>query len=496
MAENDSDLERIKQLEKEIGRKLDKREFEEIKKYGHRGFALDEKEQVIGLNLDEIKLDPVPAALSTFLHLKRLRLYNTQLKDFSFFQELSNLTQLHLWHNQITDISFLQWLPKLTYLDLSINQITDISFLQALNHVTHLNLRNNNIKELPEALLELGLEIDVESEREWNEQKIYLHGNPLEKPPIEIIKQGKEAIRAYFDSLKKETLPLNEVKVLLVGDGGAGKTSLVNRLLRLGFNIDEPQTHGIKIKQWTINQNEKNIKVHLWDFGGQEIMHATHQFFLSKRSLYLLVLDSRKEEKTEYWLKHIASFGGDSPVLIVINKTDENPGFELNRKFLQDKYPNLKNFYRVSCKTGEGFDAMVPALKKALSQVEMIRTTWAASWFQVKTRLENMQEPFLSYQQYREICSCENITEKSSQDTLVDFLNDLGVILHFKELELHDTHVLDPKWATEAVYKIINSKQLADRNGILQLNLLEEILRPKDDLDFEYPSEKYPYIIE
>ena len=34
-------------------------------------------------------------------------------------------------------------------------------------------------------------------------------------------------------------------------------------------------------------------------------MHATHQFFLSKRSLYILVLDGRKEEDAEYWLRHL-----------------------------------------------------------------------------------------------------------------------------------------------------------------------------------------------
>lgn len=48
-------------------------------------------------------------------------------------------------------------------------------------------------------------------------------------------------------------------------------------------------------------------------------MHATHQFFLTKRSLYLLVLDSRVDElqnKLEYWLKIIHSFSNDSPILI------------------------------------------------------------------------------------------------------------------------------------------------------------------------------------
>jgi GTPase SAR1 family protein len=85
----------------------------------------------------------------------------------------------------------------------------------------------------------------------------------------------------------------------------------------------------------------EDILVHFWDFGGQEIMHATHQFFLSKRSLYILVLDGRRDEKTEYWLKHIESFGGDSPILVVLNKIDENPSFEVNRRFLQVRHVNV-----------------------------------------------------------------------------------------------------------------------------------------------------------
>ncbi|HLP44801.1 MAG TPA: COR domain-containing protein [Candidatus Kapabacteria bacterium] len=183
-------------------------------------------------------------------------------------------------------------------------------------------------------------------------------------------------------------------------------------------------------------------------------------------------------------------------MLVVINKTDENLGFELNRKFLQDKYPNIKGFYRVSCKTNDSFDILVPALQKALFQVEIIHTIWAASWFAVKTELENMKEPFLSFRQYRDICTREKLMEKVHQDTLLNFLNDLGIILHFKDLELHDTHVLDPKWVTEAVYKIINSKPLAEHSGVLKLNLLEEILKPAKASEYIYPPDKYSYIID
>jgi internalin A len=331
----------------------------------------------------------------------------------------------------------------------------------------------------------------------FEQQKESKEVHPVKIPPVEIVKKGKTAVKDYLDSLKKdENLPLNEVKLLLVGDGGSGKTSLVRRVMQEPFNENEPQTHGIYINPWGINRGEMNIIVHIWDFGGQEIMHATHQFFLSKRSIYILVLDGRKDEKTEYWLKHIQSFGGDSPVIVVINKIDENPCFEVNRKFLQEKYRNIKGFYRVSCKTAEGINNFVQALENELTKVEMIQTIWPASWFRVKNVLEDMYSPFISYEEYRKICEDKNINEESRQNTLVNFLNDLGIVLHFKDLALKDIYVLEPKWVTQAVYKIINSKKIATCSGVLELKLLDEILKQRNETDFNYPPDKYMYIIE
>jgi small GTP-binding protein len=288
-----------------------------------------------------------------------------------------------------------------------------------------------------------------------------------------------------------EKRALNEVKVLLVGDGGAGKTSLVKQLFGEKFDKNEPETDGINLRDW----KSEDILVHFWDFGGQEIMHATHQFFLSKRSLYILVLDCRRDEKTEYWLKHIESFGGESPILVVLNKIDENPGFEVNRKFLQEKYKGIKAFYRVSCADGQGIKDFTGALNKAVANVELIQTMWPKTWFNVKTQLEEMTDNFINIDEYKEMCTKEKIIEKTDQDTLVDFLNDLGVILHFKDFELLDTHVLEPKWVTNAVYRIINSKKLAACNGILRLDLLDEILKKEAEDDYYYPSGRYRYII-
>ena len=126
--------------------------------------------------------------------------------------------------------------------------------------------------------------------------------------------------------------PLNEGKLILVGRGEVGKTSLVRRLVDNNFRGDESKTQGINITAWPLRSDFDTFRLNIWDFGGQEIMHATHQFFLTERSIYLLVLNGREggeDLDAEYWLKHIESFGGDSPVLVVQNKIAQHP-FELN----------------------------------------------------------------------------------------------------------------------------------------------------------------------
>jgi GTPase SAR1 family protein len=225
-------------------------------------------------------------------------------------------------------------------------------------------------------------------------------------------------------------------------------------------------------------------------------MHATHQFFLSRRALYILVLDGRKEEDAEYWLKHIESFGGDSPILVVLNKMDQNPGFDVNRPFLKQKYPGIRDFYRISCFNKRGLKRLRRDLLAALAQVEMVHAVWPETWFRVKTRLEAENADFISLARYKAICHEENISQEASSTTLVRYLHDLGTVLHFEDLHLLDTQVLNPRWVTHAVYRIVNSEQLADCQGILELRMLDSILARRNDDDYLYPEDKYRYIVD
>jgi internalin A len=448
------------------------------------------------LSISVNQLTSLPPEIAKLKNLTRFNISVNKLTSLpSEIAKLKNLKLLVISKNQLTSLPpEIAELKKLTELYIDNNQLTSLpSEIAKLKNLKLLAISKNQLTSLPPEILELDL--DIKWKYQLGKNEIILEGNPLENPPIEIVKKGREAIINYFKSLEDGKEPLNEVKVLLVGDGEAGKTSLVKRLLGEGFDGNEHQTQGINIKKWEFKDKDKEIKVNFWDFGGQEIMHATHQFFLSKRSLYILVLDSRRDEKAEYWLKHIRSFGGDSPVLIALNKIDENPSFELNRKFLQEKYPSIKGFFRISCKKNRGIAVFSIKLKEEILKVENMQIEWAKSWFEVKTKLEKMSCNFITYEEYRNICLEENLDDKSSQNTLVDFLNDLGVIVHFKDISLLDTHVLEPKWITEGVYKIINSEILAKEKGVLRLSMLDEILEQKKEGDYYYPPERYGYII-
>jgi len=424
--------------------------------------------------------------------------------------ELKNLTTLDISGNRLSSLPpEITELKNLTTLDISGNRLSSLPpEITQLKNLTTLDISYNQLTSLPPEILKL--DMNIKWEYQPFENGIFLEGNPLENPPVEIVKQGREAVINYFKSLENEKELLNEVKVLLVGDGGAGKTSLVKKIFGEKVDGNEPQTQGINIRKLVVENGDREIKANFWDFGGQEIMHATHQFFLSKRSLYILVLDGRKDEKPEYWLKLIENFGGDSPILVVINKIDENHAFELNRKFLTEKYPSIKSFYRLSCKSNEGIEEFIKSLKEELKKVKNLEIKWPKSWFNVKNRLEkicpsclsNIENKnsceyfnFIEYKEYKKICEDEGVKSESEQGTLVDFLHDLGVILHFRDIPLLNTHVLEPEWVTNAVYKIVNSKEIADSRGVLKLDILNEILKQNKKGDFYYPPDQYGFII-
>jgi internalin A len=225
-------------------------------------------------------------------------------------------------------------------------------------------------------------------------------------------------------------------------------------------------------------------------------MPATHQFFLTKRSLYVLVLDAQQgtlENRVEYWLKLIHNVGGDSPVLVVINKSEE-PRLAFNRKGLSSKYPSIKAFFDISCKENQGLDLLNHQIAEWVDQLEHVHDPFPVAWFKIKDQLGNLPQDDLRYEDYVQLCQQEHLMDTTSQRTLLGFLHDLGIVLNFRENRLHsqlnETHILKPEWVMQGIYKIMNSQELLQNKGVLAIQEINNLLD-----SHRYPPPKKQHLI-
>src|SRR5205823_6342379 len=196
-------------------------------------------------------------------------------------------------------------------------------------------VNGNDLESLPEEIRSLPL------------KNISLTDNPKLGLPESILTLApQEVFRYYFESRREKGRPLLELKLLLVGRGKAGKTTLVKQLAGETPDKNEQETHSIAIRELMVDCPRSQVRARAWDFGGQEILHSTHQFFLTERSLYLLVLEPRTglaQRDVEYWLKLIEAQGGGSPVIIVMNWSHERP-WRVDEVKLRRKFPFIVDF--------------------------------------------------------------------------------------------------------------------------------------------------------
>ena len=453
------------------------------------------------LHLGDNRLTSLPPEITQLTNLTQLDLGGNGLTSLPpEITQLTNLTQLDLGGNGLTSLPpEITQLTNLTQLDLGGNGLTSLPpEITQLTNLTQLDLRDNGLTSLPPEITQLtnltqldlrdnGLtSLPPEITQFKRLEYLNLNENPLQKPPPEIVEQGFGAILGYLRKLLDEAQAqvVNEAKLILVGQGDVGKTCLAKRLVYGTFQ-DEKSTEGIDILSWTFaapTLEQENIQLNVWDFGGQEIYHATHQFFLTKRSVYLLVWNARKTKDYEhiyYWLHTIEAFGGDSPVVLVLSKCKERDD-DLNMKDLKEQFPNIINLYKVDSKDGDGIEILSDVIRQTSWRLSHMQTPWIPAWFNVRERLESDARNWMEYTEYEEICRTEGLNEEQT-NILDEYLHQLGVIVHFRDrsLSLRNMVVLKPEWATQAVYRVLDTQSVRERGGVLFHNELEEVWNPE-----------------
>lgn len=440
------------------------------------------------LILNDNQLTILPPEIGQLSALKVLLLSHNQLTKLPpETAQLSSLTRLWLYYNRFRTIPLeILRLSALREISLSGNQLTHLPpQIGEMKKLQKLILEDNSLVGLPESLKGL-----------TQLQTLTLHGNEALGLPLELLgptyaesldknpPAKPQAILDYYFRINVigTATPLNEFKLIFVGRGGVGKTALVNRLVRDVFTSTD-MTRGIHIEPWSVQVGADEVAAHVWDFGGQEIMHGTHQFFLTERSLYVLVLaarESKQNEDAEYWLKTISAFGGKSPVIVVQNKSDERP-CEVNENALKKKYPTICAFIQTDCLSGRGIQDLKQAISTQADQLDGVRAAFPAAWKAIKKKLSGMKQNFLTFEEFRQECAALGEPKEDGQVALAGVMHVLGIALNYRDDErLRETSVLNPLWVTGGIYALLNDNELARRHGEMTLADFKRVLSPVD----------------
>jgi internalin A len=475
----------------------------------------------------------------TSLHLGRNKIGDQGARAIA---SLTALSSLDLGYNNIGDqgARAIASLTALSSLDLGYNNIgpDGARAIASLTALTSLHLGGNNIgPDGARAIASLtslssldlsGNYIEDQGARalldRWLKAGVLPRGLFLGDNHITILApevldsaDAQAILAAYRRHKVSASKPLNEAKLLVIGSEAVGKTSLVRFLIHdKPRNPDEQKTPGIvaheriETHRWDPDQ-QSGPRLNVWDFGGQEVMHETHKFFLTERSIYLLVLEDRREDDTSIykWLRTIANRGGDSPVIVVINKCDDGqPKLLLDETTLASEWRSIAWVVRTSCNDSELARGSIARLRSKILELlgqdprlAHVRDPIPVPWQQVKDRLTELakREKVLGQLEFIRLClaleGTEAITDEHEQRALLRLLHDLGVIVaygpgHDAPAALQNVRLLDPNWLTGAIYKVLNSGLVVQQGGVFRRPQLAELLDPTD-----YPPSRWEFIV-
>ena len=409
------------------------------------------------LYLSYNQLTALPEAIERLNNLQELQLDSNRLGTFpEVIGKLTNLRRLDCDGNELSVLpTIIGQLENLKVLFLDGNRLSRLpDSICRLTNLQSLHLSNNQLTTLPVSLSGL-----------INLQQLDLGNNPLEPALRSAWKSGIDAVRAYLRSLAKpeQREELYEAKLVLVGEGGVGKTTLLKALTHAEPREGEPTTHGVKIDVQALHLQHPQkkgvtIKFNAWDFGGQEVYRVTHQFFFSRRSIYLLVWEPRmgvQQCQVEDWLRLIRlRVGSDARVIIVSThcRTGERIA-RIDRPVLERDFGDIiVGFHEVDSlvddpETGEkaGIARLYELIAQAAGELEQMGMPFNRHWREARDELLGREETHIPYMEFAAVCARHGLDDISTR-TLAELMHDLGYIVYYGDDErLKGDVVLKPE---------------------------------------------------
>lgn len=421
-----------------------------------------------------------------YLNLNGLGL--TRLPDD--FVKLTGLRYLDLSGNQLTELpEEITTFTNLRWFGFNDNRLESLpEQIGALTRLERLYLRNNRLEALPKSIGDLShlLELDLSSNRIVNLPKSFakllkvtterrselyfgLDGNPGQVAAV--AKQGSDSLAEYLESL--EDIPEERIsgKLLLVGEGGVGKSTLLRALLGQEFR-KLSTTHGLNMEGLDLKPGEDKISLNCWDFSGQVEMRETHQLFFTAPAIYLLVWNARLGEhmaRLSDWLwliKHRTN--GTAKVLIVATECAQHAAELDQTETLLSEFGGPdgilvdSSFLAVECNPkSPGGERNIEELRQALLRIihsdSLFRQSSPPNWQACQDAISRDRgtTPFLPWRDFEAYCRRHGIEDAKG---FAGTNHRLGRLVWIDRGALSNTVILNPDWLSKAIGFVLHAR--------------------------------------
>ncbi|GAA2260108.1 hypothetical protein GCM10009853_011410 [Glycomyces scopariae] len=440
-------------------------------------------------------LREIPRTLGALQRLTHLDLSHNLIQRLrATLFDLEHLTRLDLYDNLLKEIpADVRRFHRLAHLDLSDNHLVRLpDSLGQLKNLVALNLHGNRLTDIPPslshatALLALNLE-----------------GNDL-PPEIQAASaQGIESVMAYLREREIDTVAVREAKLVVLGEGEVGKSSLLAAMRGEPFVEKRPLTHGLEVKPLRLTDSAgRSLTLNAWDFGGQSTNRPFHHLFFTSPAIYVIAWNPRRgaaQGAVEYWVNLVRQrVGGDARLLIVATHADahDHLGDLDTARLERDSGVRIEGFHRIDSRTGRGVAGLRSALTETASRLPHVERRLPTRWRTLLDRLNAEGRTHLEIADYLSRASAHGLDDASAR-SLALVATELGHWCHFPDVAgLENLVVLKGDWLSRAVSLALNDPQTRDRNGLVSHDRLTHLWndpgRPEDE---RYPAHLHPALI-